>query len=267
MADVLPKNRASDPHARDSSPLERQDTGKFSVKGDGASHATPDATPDTAMLILPAKGSLAPGGKLAAKLRNPATPASAHSNGESKAGKDAGTEGRAQQSLDPLSQVCTVLDGRRRGIYLCAGLIANRSKSYSEQIPHLRSRGSAARRTPKRAGSRRRVRKMGGWIRSWRAIRQRETAPVGAPRQTRSEYTLSYTNTQLYAVPKVFPSSTSQSGILYSRKRRPIGPCCVSVSMLPLGLRNGAVLARSFSPKANSLTSTSGKASRSCLVL
>ncbi|KAL5372208.1 hypothetical protein DPSP01_013674 [Paraphaeosphaeria sporulosa] len=83
MADVLPKIRASDPPTEDASPLERQDTGKFSVKGDG---------------------SLVNGTKLAAKLRNPATTASAQSNIESKPGKDANTEGRGRPSLDPLSQ-------------------------------------------------------------------------------------------------------------------------------------------------------------------
>ncbi|KAJ4290329.1 hypothetical protein N0V90_010545 [Kalmusia sp. IMI 367209] len=87
MADVLPKIRASDPHTKDASPLERQDTGKFSVKGDG---------------------SLANGSKLASKLRSPTTATSAPSNGEPKAASNANTEARTQQperqAIDPLSQ-------------------------------------------------------------------------------------------------------------------------------------------------------------------
>jgi hypothetical protein len=119
MADVFPKIRASDPHAKDPSPIEHQDTGKFSVKSDSTSRHTSDATRRTAMLILPTTGPLVNGAKLATKLRNPTAATSAQSNVEAKTGKDANTEGRASQSIDPLSQVCTLLDGDKT----CARLI------------------------------------------------------------------------------------------------------------------------------------------------
>ncbi|KAF1968197.1 hypothetical protein BU23DRAFT_602364 [Bimuria novae-zelandiae CBS 107.79] len=83
MTDVLPKIRVNDPHARDAGSLERQDTGKFSVKGDG---------------------SLANGGKVTTKLRNPATSPSWQSNGESKPAKDANNEKQERPAIDPLSQ-------------------------------------------------------------------------------------------------------------------------------------------------------------------
>jgi hypothetical protein len=37
MAHVMPSIRVTDPHSKDAKPLERQDTGKLSTKGDGTS--------------------------------------------------------------------------------------------------------------------------------------------------------------------------------------------------------------------------------------
>ncbi|PSN66325.1 WD40 repeat-like protein [Corynespora cassiicola Philippines] len=87
MADVLPKIKVTDPHARDASPLsplsplERQDTGKLSNKGDG---------PST-------------NGKLAAKLRSPTSPTP---SSEPAAQNRGSAEGRQQSEtpIDPLSQ-------------------------------------------------------------------------------------------------------------------------------------------------------------------
>jgi hypothetical protein len=147
MTDVLPKIRASDPHAKDPSPIERQDTGKFSVKSDSTSQHTSDATRRTVMLILPTTGPLANGAKLAAKLRNPATTTSAQSNVESKTGKDASTEGRASQSIDPLSQVCPVLDGSKacvRLIEVLANLAANKYLAHGPEAPRAAYRNGRA---------------------------------------------------------------------------------------------------------------------------
>ncbi|KAF2873761.1 WD40-repeat-containing domain protein [Massariosphaeria phaeospora] len=81
MAEAVPNIRVTDPHNRDASPLARQDTGKFSVQGEGPP----------------------PNGKLAAKLRSPQTsstqliePTSQNESTESQALSEA--------AMDPLSQ-------------------------------------------------------------------------------------------------------------------------------------------------------------------
>ncbi|KAF2111552.1 WD40-repeat-containing domain protein [Lophiotrema nucula] len=80
MAEVMSKTRVTDPHSKDTYPLERQDTGKFSTKGEGPLS----------------------NGKLAAKLRSPTSP-NAPSN-EQPAQNGATEAQRQAAAIDPLSQ-------------------------------------------------------------------------------------------------------------------------------------------------------------------
>lgn len=112
MADVGSKIRANDPqhnNNREAGGLERRDTGRFSVK-EGRSCAPPASVHTCPgkyrMLIVSAIGSLANGGKLSNKLRNPTATTNKEGNGEAKREKEGMRNGEKQDrpAIDPLSQ-------------------------------------------------------------------------------------------------------------------------------------------------------------------
>lgn len=110
MAEALPKIRVTDPQSKDSSPLERQDTGRFSTKGDGnVAHNhpnTPEAGRPGAMLIHRTSGTI-PNIKITSKLWSPTATTSSPPNDETTQNGHAEGTKVTKAAIDPLSQVCT----------------------------------------------------------------------------------------------------------------------------------------------------------------